>query len=157
MIKGSASSLLEGSAGRRPSFRTRRDNRSPPPTLDEVLACVPWGAQIVPYRSLMVPLQAGEPVILETAALASHVGLQVPSRASIVPAPGELCGAVIYTTIQGRATVTRDGWDCAKLRAHQLTALLVTHGGRIELSSVNREGRVWLWACVAMPSGSTGQ
>ena len=109
MIKSSASSLLEGTAGRRPSFRTRRDNRSPPPTLDEVLASVPWGSQIVPYRAFMVLLQAGEPVTLEAAALASHVGLKGPSRFTLVPSPGELCGAVIYSTIQGRAMVTRDG------------------------------------------------
>ena len=106
---------------------------------------------IVPNRVLKVPLQPQGTVTLEAAALAGHAGLTVPSKATAVPAPGELCGAVIYSAIRGRAMVTRDGWDYAKLRAHQLTTLLVTHGGRIELSSANQDGTVWLWACVTAP------
>lgn len=132
------------------SFRPRRDSRSGPPGLPEVAGSAPWLSELVGCPSLELTIRPGHPVKLSGAELARHAGLSEMRPIRGFPKAGELAGLVVLSSVQGMAYVPVSPFPYCKLRAHQLTSVLLHAGDVLELSALSYVGTVQLWVCRAV-------
>lgn len=131
-------------------YRPRRDSRSGPPGLSEVAASAPWLSELVDCQPLEFTFSPGEPVSITGAELARHAGLCEVRPVSGFPRAGELAGLVVLSSVQGMAYVPVSPFPYCKLRAHQLTSVLLHAGDVLELSALSYVGTVQLWVCRAV-------